>query len=52
MKTTLKKKKKKERKKERYSILRQNQEEIGNMNRTITSTKIETVIKISQQAKF
>ena len=31
---------------ERYSILRQNQGEIGNMNRTITSTKIETLIKI------
>ena len=30
---------------ERYKILRQNQEEIENMNRPITSNGIETVIK-------
>ena len=38
----------------RYSLPRLNQEEIENMNRPITSTKIETVIKkkkISQQRK-
>ena len=28
-----------------YNLLRQNQEEIENMNRPITSTEIETVIK-------
>ena len=31
---------------ERYNLPRQNQEEIENMNRPITSTEIETVIKI------
>ena len=36
---------------ERYSILWQNQEEIENMKRTITSTKIETMFKTSQQTK-
>ena len=30
---------------ERYNLPRLNQEEIGNMNRPITSTEIETVIK-------
>ena len=30
---------------ERYKLLRWNQEEIENMNRPITSTEIETVIK-------
>ena len=30
---------------QRYNFLRLNQEEIENMNRQITSTKIETVIK-------
>ena len=30
---------------ERYNLLRLNQEEIENMNRPITSTEIETVIK-------
>ena len=38
----------------RYSLPRLNQEETENMNRPITSTKIETVIKkkkISQQRK-
>ena len=30
---------------ERYNLLRLNQEEIGNMNRSITSIEIETVIK-------
>ena len=30
---------------EKYHFPRLNQEEIGNMNRTITSTEIETVIK-------
>ena len=29
---------------ERYNLAKLNQEEIGNMNRPITSTKIETVI--------
>ena len=36
---------------ERYNFPRLNQEEIENMNRPITSTKIETVIKNSQQTK-
>ena len=30
---------------ERYNFLKLNQEEIGNLNRPITSTKIETVIR-------
>ena len=30
---------------EKYSLLRLNQEEIENMNRPVTSTEIETVIK-------
>ena len=30
---------------ERYSLSRQNQEKIENVNRSITSTEIETVIK-------
>ena len=34
---------------ERYNLPRPNQEEIENMNRTITSTEIETVIKNFQQ---
>ena len=33
---------------ERYNVPRLNQEEIENMNRPITSTEIETVIKIFQ----
>ena len=36
---------------ERYNLPRLNQEEIENMNRPITSTEIETVIKNSQQTK-
>ena len=33
---------------ERYNLPRLNQEEIENMNKPITSNKIETVIKIFQ----
>ena len=37
---------------EKYNLLKLNQEEIENLNRPITSTKIETVIKkIFQQTK-
>ena len=36
---------------ERYNFPRLNQEEIENMDRPITSNKIETVIKIFQQKK-
>ena len=36
---------------EMHNLPRLNQEEIENMNRTITSTEIETVIKIFQQTK-
>ena len=36
---------------ERYNLPRLNQEETENMNRPITSTEIETVIKNSQQTK-
>ena len=36
---------------ESYKLPRLNQEEIENMNRPITSTEIETVIKIFQQTK-
>ena len=36
---------------ERYNLPRLNQEEIENTNRPITSSKIETVIKIFQQTK-
>ena len=36
---------------ERYDLLRLNEEEIENMNRLITSTEIETMIKNSQQTK-
>ena len=36
---------------EMHNLPRLNQEEIENMNRPITSTEIETVIKIFQQAK-
>ena len=36
---------------EMYKLPRLNQEEIENMNRPITSTEIETVIKIFQQTK-
>ena len=36
---------------ERYNLPRMNQEEIENINRPITSTEIETVIKIFQQTK-
>ena len=31
---------------ERYNLLKLNQEEIENMNRPVTSTEIETVIRI------
>ena len=34
---------------EMYNLLRLNQEEIENMNRPITSNKIESVIKKKQQ---
>ena len=37
---------------ERDNLRRLNQEEIENMNRPITSNKIETVIKIFQQTKL
>ena len=36
---------------EKYNFLKLNQEEIENLNRHITSTEIETVIKIFQQTK-
>ena len=36
---------------EKHNVPRLNQEEIENMNRQITSTEIETVIKIFQQTK-
>ena len=36
---------------EMHNLPRLNQEEIENMNRPITSTEIETVIKIFQQTK-
>ena len=36
---------------EKRNLLRLNQEEIENINRPITSTEIETVIKIFQQTK-
>ena len=36
---------------DRVNLPRLNQEEIENMNRQITSTEIETVIKNSQQTK-
>ena len=36
---------------ERYNLPRLNQDEIEKMNRPITSTEIETVIKIFQQTK-
>ena len=36
---------------EKHSLLRPNQEETENINRPITSTEIETVIKIVQQTK-
>ena len=36
---------------EMHNLPRLNQVEIGNMNRPITSTEIETVIKIFQQTK-
>ena len=36
----------------RHKLAKLKQEEIANMSIPITSTKIETVIKISQQAKF
>ena len=36
---------------EKHNLLRLNQEEKENINRPITSTEIETVIKISQQTK-
>ena len=36
---------------ERYSLPRLNQEEIENMNSSITSPEMETVIKNSQQTK-
>ena len=36
---------------QKHNLLRLNQEEIENINRPITSTEIETVIKIFQQTK-
>ena len=36
---------------EKYNFLKLNQEEIENLNRPITSTEIETVIKNFQQTK-
>ena len=36
---------------EKHNVLWLNQEEIENINRPITSTEIETVIKIFQQTK-
>ena len=36
---------------EKYKFSKLNQEEIENLNRPITSTEIETVIKIFQQTK-
>ena len=36
---------------EKHNLRRLNQEEIENINRPITSTEIETVIKIFQQTK-
>ena len=36
---------------ERYNLPRLNQEERENINRSITSTEMETVIKNSQQTK-
>ena len=36
---------------EKYNFPKLNQEEIENLNRPITSTEIETVIKIFQQMK-
>ena len=36
---------------ERYSLLRLNQEETENMTRPITSTEIETVLKIPNKQK-
>ena len=36
---------------EKHNLLRLNEEEIENINRPITSTEIETVIKILQQTK-
>ena len=36
---------------EKHNLLRLNQEEIENINRPITSTENETVIKIFQQTK-
>ena len=36
---------------EKHNLLRLNQEEIENVNRPITSTEIETVIKVFQQTK-
>ena len=37
---------------ERYNLPRLNQEDRENINRPITSTEIESVIKNSQQTKF
>ena len=36
---------------EKHNLLRLNQEEMENINRPITSTEIETVVKIFQQTK-
>ena len=36
---------------EKHNLPRLNQEEVENMNRPITSTEIETVIKLLQQTK-
>ena len=36
---------------EKYNFPKLDQEEVGNVNRCITSTELETVIKIFQQTK-
>ena len=36
---------------EKYNLPKRNQEEIENLNRPITNTEIETVVKIFQQTK-
>ena len=36
---------------EKYNLPKRNQEELENLNRPITNTEIETVVKIFQQTK-
>ena len=36
---------------EKYNLAKLNQEEMENLNRAITSTEIETIMKIFQQTK-